>query len=153
MLFDERAHNFFLVFRSAFEKSKSDRIRKLFRTLTLGPTTTSATTIAFESEFPSEVLCPYVVSNMIGENYASDCKSSSRCSSKFIGPCGYALLIKLRAQLCKPHNAEMVILAIGQELGKLGREYENETGDKCNENIKIKALVNRKSGKVDVPLC
>ena len=110
-------------------------------TTTVVDTTSTSTTLAFEAEFPTEVLCPYVVSNMAGGQYASDCKSSSRCSSKFIGPCGYALMIKLRNQLCKPHNAEMVILAIGQELAKLGREYEIETGDKCNENIKIKELV------------
>jgi hypothetical protein len=38
-------------------------------------------------------------------------------------------------QLCKPHTSQMIMLAIGTELKKLGDYYEAETGDVCDNNV------------------
>jgi len=127
-------------------------------TTTVGPTTTTSTTLKTTPKVkaidtPEYTVCPYTEDNFNGYGYNSDCPVANRCNSKFVGPCGYAAMDNFDTQLCKPHTSQMIILAIGTELTKVGNYYEAETGDICDNNINNVQMVRKKYTDCKLPSC
>ena len=120
-------------------------------TTSVEPTTTVITTLKPETTADSQVknqmsVCPWNTDVFNGEKYHADCPGSNMCTSKNIGTCGYSLITSLHDQLCKPHTAQTIMLAISFELNYIGEFYEKETGDICDNNLEPTAVL--KSAKI-----